>query len=136
MSCAATNCSTEIADLILKMERAALERWGKGDPSGFLEISARQVTYFDPLVEHRVDGLPALTEYYELIRGKVWIDAFEIVEPRFEISAEMAVPTYMFVSSAGNDRFSWNCTEVYRLMDRGWQIIQTHWSIVRPVQAT
>ena len=30
---------TEIFITLLAMEHAALDRWGRGDPSGFLEIS-------------------------------------------------------------------------------------------------
>jgi hypothetical protein len=29
---------------VVAMERAALDRWGKGDPSGYLEIMANEVT--------------------------------------------------------------------------------------------
>jgi len=36
------------AEMIVAMERAALERWGRGDPDGFLDISAPDVSYFDP----------------------------------------------------------------------------------------
>ena len=34
-------------DQIIATERAALDRWGRGDPQGFLEIMAPEVTYFD-----------------------------------------------------------------------------------------
>jgi hypothetical protein len=61
-------------DPVLAMERAALDRWGRGDPLGFLEICAPDVTYFDPLLERRLDGLEALTRYYESLRGKVHVD--------------------------------------------------------------
>lgn len=37
-----------IKELIIGLEKAALTRWGKGDPDGFLEISAPDVVYFDP----------------------------------------------------------------------------------------
>ena len=53
------------------MERTALERWGRGDPKGFLEISARDVSYFDPFTERRLDGLAALRTLYDSIRGNV-----------------------------------------------------------------
>ena len=56
--------------IIISLERAALNRWSKGDPSGFLEISAPDVVYFDPFQERRLDGLGALTGYYESLRGK------------------------------------------------------------------
>ena len=45
---------TDIAQTIIGMERAALERWGRGDPSGFLEISADDVVYFDPFQPRRL----------------------------------------------------------------------------------
>ncbi len=50
----------DIAKTILQMERLALGRWAQGDPEGFLEISAPNVTYFDPFVDKRLDGLAEL----------------------------------------------------------------------------
>ena len=40
-----------IQSTILGLEKAALDRWCKGDPTGFLEISAPDVVYFDPFLE-------------------------------------------------------------------------------------
>ena len=48
------------SETIIAMERAALDRWGRGDPTGFLEISAPDVVYFDPSLERRIDGREAL----------------------------------------------------------------------------
>ena len=73
-----------IAKHILALERAALDRWGKGDPGGYLEISADDVSYFDPFVGQRLDGIQSLTKWYEAIRGKVQIDRDEIVHPRVQ----------------------------------------------------
>lgn len=42
-------------ETIIALERAALDRWGKGDPKGFLETYAPDVTYFDPGV-HPAQG--------------------------------------------------------------------------------
>ena len=50
---------TDIETTILTLERVALERWGQGDPDGFLEISAPDVSYFDPFTESRLDGIDA-----------------------------------------------------------------------------
>ena len=44
------------ADQILMLERRALDRWGKGDPGGFLELYTADITYFDPLTAARIDG--------------------------------------------------------------------------------
>ena len=71
----------DITAAIIALENAALERWGKGDPSGFLEISAPDVVYFDPYQEMRIDGKEALAELYKTIWGKVYFDRFELLNP-------------------------------------------------------
>jgi len=121
----------QIAAQILAMERAALDRWGKGDPSGFLEISDSEVVYFDPFVERRIDGKKALAELYEPIRGKVRIDRDEIINPKVQLCGEAAVLTFNYVSYSGETPMRWNCTEVYRQREGKWRIIQTHWSFTQ-----
>ena len=46
----------------LLLERGALDRWGAGDPGGFLELYAPNVTYFVPMREKRIDGLEAMKQ--------------------------------------------------------------------------
>src|SRR5512135_1235116 len=121
------------AATIIAMERAALDRWGRGDPSGFLEISAPDVVYFDPYREKRVDGLEALTALYKEIWGKVLLDRYELLNPLVQVVGEAAVLTFNYVSYAGEAEFRWNCTEVYRRDSDRWQIIQTHWSYTQSV---
>lgn len=120
-------------DPIIAMERAALTRWCNGDPSGFLEISASDVVYFDPFLPARMNGLEALTAYYEGIRGKIYADRFEIIDPAVTYTGDAAVLTFNFVSYAGSEgaRMRWNCTEVYRRSGGKWAIIQTHWSFTQ-----
>jgi len=114
---------------VVEMECAALVRWGMGDPSGFLEIYAPDIVYFDPGLERRMDGQAALTDYYEGIRGKVHFDRFELINPRVQAAGDAAVLTFNYVSYAEQAEPSrWNCTEVYRRAGRKWEIIQSHWS--------
>ena len=82
----------DVAEHILQLERTALDRWGRGDPSGFLEISARDVSYFDPFTERRLDGLPALRTLYDSIRGKVKIVRSDIIEPRVQVAGDVETP--------------------------------------------
>ncbi len=124
----------DIASTIIAMERAALDRWGRGDPSGFLEISDPDVVYFDPFVERRVDGLAALTRLYEGLRGQVQVDRYELVNPNVQLGGDIAVLTFNYVSYGGEKLERWNCTEVYRRTPAGWRIIQTHWSFTSAVQ--
>ncbi|HNS53115.1 MAG TPA: nuclear transport factor 2 family protein [Anaerolineae bacterium] len=121
---------------VIEMECAALVRWGMGDPSGFLEIYAPDIVYFDPGCERRIDGLAALTERYEAIRGRVLFDRFELINPLVQLVGDAAVLTYNYASYQGQKAPSrWNCTEVYRRAGGRWQIIQSHWSLTVPTPA-
>jgi len=116
-------------DEIVAMEKAALTRWGKGDPDGFLEISAPDVVYFDPYQEMRIDGLEALNKYYDSIRGQVYFERFELLNPYLHAAGNLAVLTFNYVSYTGDAAARWNCTEAYRREPDGrWLIVQTHWS--------
>lgn len=131
--CGKMHNEKDITGAVLSMEKAALDRWGKGDPSGFLEISDGDVSYFDNMQEMRLDGLEALTKYYESIRGQVHLDRFELIHPKVQpCGDDAAVLTYNFVGTNGEKTSRWNCTEVYKRTDKGWRIIHTHWSMTRP----
>jgi ketosteroid isomerase-like protein len=120
-----------LASELIALERAALDRWGAGDPSGYLEISAPDVTYFDPFLEQRLEGLEALTALYESLRGSIHIDRYDLLHPKVQRCGDVAVLTFNLVSHMGTTSMPWNCTEVYRHDPAGWRIIQTHWSITR-----
>jgi hypothetical protein len=115
------------------MECAALDRWIHGDPSGFLEICAPDIVYFDPYREKRIDGLEALTALYNEIWGKVQLDRFELLNPLVQVVGNAAVLTFNYVSYSSETESRWNCTEVYRRDGDRWQIIQTHWSYTKRV---
>ena len=121
----------EITATIIALERAALDRWGAGDPSGYLEISAPDVSYFDPFLEHRLDGHDALSAWYAPLRGTIHIDHYELIAPNVLVCGEAAVLTFNLVSYSGATTMRWNCTEVYRQAKVGWRIVQTHWSITQ-----
>ena len=126
---------SEIFDELLSLERAALDRWCMGDPSGFLDLSADDVSYFDPYQESRLEDHGALTALYETLRGQVQASRSEIVNPRVQELDNAAVLTFQFVSEGSEGSMSWNCTEVYRRMEGKWKIVHSHWSLVKPVLA-
>lgn len=114
---------------IVQMECRALSRWCAGDPSGFLDISAPDVVYFDPFLERRLDGLAALRERYEGLRGQVNAPRYELIAPLVQVVGDAAILTFNFVSwDADGTEMRWNCTEAYRRTSEGWRIFQTHWS--------
>lgn len=122
----------DTAGQIVDIERWALDRWGNGNPAGFLEIADPDVTYFDNMNEKRIDGLPALTAYYEALRGKIHVDSYELIGPKVQLLGDAAVLTFNYAARSGDKKSLWNCTEVYRHTANGWRIVQTHWSPTKP----
>ncbi|MDR2039829.1 MAG: nuclear transport factor 2 family protein [Bacteroidales bacterium] len=118
---------------IIEMEKTALEEWNKGNPSGYLDIYASDITYFDPIQERRINGLEKMKVLYETIRGKVNVDKYEMIDPVVQLSGQTAVLSYHLFSHVGNDIWKWNCTEVFQLnADDQWKIIHNHWSLIQP----
>ena len=46
-------------ETILSLEQAAMERWRNGDPWGWAELSAEEITYVDPGLTRPIVGLEA-----------------------------------------------------------------------------
>lgn len=119
------------ARAILAIERAAFERWARGDLTGFLEASDQEVDYFDPFLDARLEGLPALRALYANLPA-VEVDRWEMISPRVVVSCDMGVLTFNFVSYTQRGATRWNTTEVYQRKDGQWRIIHTHWSLTKP----
>ena len=122
------------ADQILMLERQALDRWGKGDPGGLLELYAPDITYFDPATTARIDGQVAMEDYYRPFTGKIQIARSEILNPQVVIDGAMALLTYNLVNyrrdadGAESVGSRWNSTTVYQHLSGAWKAIHSHWS--------
>jgi ketosteroid isomerase-like protein len=127
------NNNPDIPSTLISMECAALDRWIRGDPSGYLEIYAPDIVYFDPYRPMRVDGIEALTALYQELWGQVLLDRYELLNPHVQVIGDAAVLTFNYVSYKGETASRWNCTEVYRRDGDRWQIVQQHWSYTQRV---
>jgi len=78
-----------------------------------------------------VDGLPALKDLYDTIRGKIKIDRAEIINPRVQVMGDSAILTIQFASHGSEGGKLWNCTEVYQRLDGAWKIVHSHWSFTK-----
>lgn len=140
IACAATfaNQMPPADHEVIAVERAALDRWGKGDPEGFLSLYADEITYFDPMQDRRIDGVPALRALYGPLAGKFTIDRYEMVNPKVQRYGDIAVLTYNLQNYArqadGSERPTsrWNSTAVFRRIDGRWRTIHSHWSFTKP----
>ena len=119
---------SDVAATIVALERGAMDRWAKGDPSGFTELMAPDVTVFDAFTGERVDGLEAALRHYAPFRGRVSIPRYEFTNPLVQSIGDTAILTYNFVAyGAMNEVLSrWNFTEVYRRTGDRWLIAQSH----------
>jgi ketosteroid isomerase-like protein len=124
-------------DAIIALERGALERWGRGDPYGYLDIYARDVSYFDPAREKRVDGFKAMEEILAPLKGVIQIDSYEMIAPRVDLAGEAAILTYNLINQGrlpdGTRVVSrWNATAVFVRRGGAWKILHNHWSYTKP----
>lgn len=124
-----------ISEVIISLEKQALEQWNNGNPDGFLELSDEDVVYFDPFLEQKLEGWQQLKAHYEPLRGQVKVDRYEMKRPIVQATESMAVLTFNYnCSTVEGEQFKWNCTEVYRRNSADeWKIIQTHWSLIKPL---
>ena len=140
-----TSCRSNAAapqpEQIIALERAALDRWGNGDPQGYIESMAPELTYFDPFQEKRVDGLATFKAFAEPLKGKVKVSRYNMINPKVQFHSDVALLTFNLQSYAKQGdapetlAASWNSTEVYQKVDDGWKIIHSHWSFIRPAVA-
>jgi len=129
--------TTTTTDQVLMLERAALDRWGKGDPGGFLDLYGGDITYFDPMTAARLDGHQAMADYYQPWIGKIHVDRYEMLHPQVVVDGNMALLTYNLVNyirdahgveSVGS---RWNSTTVFQRRGDSWKSIHSHWSFTR-----
>ena len=127
-------------ETIIALERGAMDRWGRGDPQGFIEIFADEVTYFDPSTERRVDGIEAMRALFAPIAGLVKLSRYEILNPDVYRRGDLAVLSYNLVTysqkpDGGPQVTRWNTTEAYALIGGKWKIVHSHFSLTKPQPA-
>ncbi len=123
----------EVKDQIIAMEKDALQRWNNGDPSGYLKIYGKEITYFDENTIIRLDGYSTLEKLYEPIKGKIRNARFEMIKPKVQLYGNVGVLTFNLItySDEGKVTSRWNSTEVYSKIDGVWKIIHSHWSFTK-----
>ena len=134
--------SGRVAEEIIALERAALDRYITADPTGYMDLYAQDVTYFDPTAERRVDGLAAMQERMAPMKDM----KLPFSDPRYELNnpkvvqhGDVAVLTFNLVNygkpldrTAETVLARWNSTEVYSRVAAKWRIIHSHWSYTKP----
>ncbi len=123
-------------DTILSLENQAMERWRNGDPWGFVELSAGDITYVDPGLASPITDLEQYKVYMKKVEGKVHYQGSEFIQPKVVTLGDAAVLTYNYRSTELTpegkvlNQTPWNATEVYFRRDGQWKIVHTHWSFI------
>lgn len=125
----------QLAEHIIGLERAALDKWFKGDTSGYEQLwSKRSFTYFDGVVTERVEDHATIAAFLKTIDGKLFADSYDFRAPRVQMGSDMAVLTYQLFADTSLIDMAYNCIEVYQLEDDGqWRVIHSTWSFIRPM---
>ena len=126
---------------LVAIERAALDRWIRLDPDGYLGTYAPEVTYFDPNQEKRVDGLAAMQTLLapiKALKSPVTEPRYEMIAPKVQRHGETALLTFNVISYGklqGKPEAvlaRWNSTELYSRVNGTWKFIHSHWSYTKP----
>lgn len=125
-----------LAEHIIGLEKAALDKWFKRDTSGYEKLwSERSFTYFDAVVAERVDDHATIAEFLKTIEGKLFADSYDFRSPRVQFGKDMAVLTYQLFAKTTLIDMEYNCIEVYQKEEDGrWRVIHSTWSFIRPME--
>ena len=131
------NDSQPVEEIIIAKEKMILDEWGKGHTLIFPQNSAAEITYFDPSLEKRINGIEEFTALLKPIENQFTIEKYEMLDPKVQVHGEVAVLSYNLVDYSKNpqgeeEKFLWNSTEVYKKINGDWKIIHSHWSFTKP----
>ena len=122
----------QVYDTILANLHVALERWYKGDTLGYAELFADEFTYFDPLMNLRLETINQLRDHYSPMMGTIDLPRYELIDPKLQLKMDIGILTYFLkqYSSDGPVGPTWKTTEVHQRADGEWPIIHAHWSAI------
>lgn len=123
-----------LADHLIGLEKAALDKWFRGDTSGYRQLwSERSFTYIDGVIEHRVNDYGSVMVFLDGIEGKLYAEHYDFCVPRVQFGADMAVLTYELYADTNLINMRYNCVEVFQKEGNEWRVIHSTWSFIRPM---
>ena len=141
LSISLTGCklqkSSDIDKIIISKEKTMMDEWSKGHTLAYAANCGEGITYFDPSIGKRLDGMDDFSKLLKSAENKFTIDRYEMLNPSVQINGKMAVLSYNLVTHSkttdGREQESrWNSTEVYEKTGNEWKIIHAHWSFTQP----
>lgn len=125
----------QLAEHLIGLERAALDKWFNGDTSGYEQLwSKRSFTYFDSVSDKRIDDHATIAEFLKTIDSKLYAKSYDFRVPRVQADSDMAVLTYQLFADTTLINMAYNCIEVFQKEENGeWHVVHSTWSFIRPM---
>ncbi|MGO4680223.1 YybH family protein [Microbacterium sp. 2MCAF23] len=137
-----TTNSNKIAQDLIALEKSYNERFSVGDPRGYFDGFAEDVSYFDPILKTIIVGRENVVAWIESIYSNPHIVRSEYPNPTVYVGdhEDFAVLAYnlntFVLDDDGNEvqRRSWNATHGYRLIGGNWVIVHSNWAFAHTVE--
>lgn len=125
----------QLAEYLIGLEKAALDKWFKGDTSGYDQLWSKQnFSYFDSVITQRIEDHATIAASLKALDGKLFADHYDFRSPRVQFGSDMAVLTYQLFAHTTLLEMAYNCVEVFQREESGtWHVIHSTWSFIRPM---
>lgn len=124
----------KLADEIIALEKSALDKYFKGDMSGYLELwSKEDFTYFDANRKERADTYEEVADFLtNVIGGRMHADSYDFHAPRVQFGKDMAVLTFQLHADTSLIEMHYNVVEIFQKEKDGWHVIHSTWDLITP----
>lgn len=126
----------EEVESLVEFEKSIQWQWSSGDPTGYMDALAEDVTYFDPLAEHLLVGREAVREHWKRIYADADITRQEYLnETARPISDDEVLLVFNFNTYQQDDDgeeklfLSWDMSLIFRKTDGKWLMSHGHLSL-------
>lgn len=125
----------QLAEHIIGLEKAALDKWFNGDTSGYADLwSKESFTYFDAVKTERVESHSSIVEFLKDLNGKLFAKTYDLKSPRVQVSTDTALLTFQLFAKTTLIDMEYNCIELYKKESDGqWRVIHSTWAFIRPM---
>lgn len=117
-----------------KIEQAA-EKWASGNPTGYAEYAANDITWVDDLgAMFPVSGKDSLKAYLENFTGQIPAHDHVLSDMAFQFYGDMAIVTYRYTGTfEGIQADPWKVSAVFKYSENDWFSVHENWSEVKKV---
>jgi len=129
--------SQSVAAEVIAQERAALDEWSAGRPTGFVRVCdpVDDALYFDSIMAwDGAEGRDAIEAYAAKLDEMVPPHSYEMQNPRVQVYGDLAILSFRYVPTMldGTPSKRWKASSVYRRVNGAWRQVHAHWSFYDP----